>query len=102
MDPLIKRPSISRGTSKTRIREESRRLRGSTVRRDRITGAGRFYEIMNRRAFLVGSAAATAAFAQSEQKSVRTGMIGVGNRGSYLLEAVTAQSVAKVVAVCDN
>jgi myo-inositol 2-dehydrogenase / D-chiro-inositol 1-dehydrogenase len=55
---------------------------------------------MNRRALLLGSAAIGFAQAQPEQK-VRTAMIGVGNRGSYLLEGVMAQPGAKVLALCD-
>jgi len=55
---------------------------------------------MNRRSFLVGSAAAPIALSQAPQ-SINTALIGVGNRGSYLLTAVLAQPVAKVAAVCD-
>jgi predicted dehydrogenase len=57
--------------------------------------------MVNRRAFLLGSAAAAAAAAQSPQQPVGTGMIGVGNRGSYLLQGVLAQPNAKVLALCD-
>ena len=57
--------------------------------------------MINRRALLFGSAAmAASAQAQSEQM-VRTAMIGVGNRGSYLLQGVLAQPDAKVLALCD-
>jgi predicted dehydrogenase len=42
-----------------------------------------------------------AASAQTPSQSVGTGMIGVGNRGSYLLRAVLAQPNAKVLALCD-
>src|SRR5437867_446179 len=56
--------------------------------------------MVNRRIFLLGSAAAAAASAQPSQQ-VGTGMIGVGNRGSYLLQGVLAQPNAKVLAVCD-
>jgi myo-inositol 2-dehydrogenase/D-chiro-inositol 1-dehydrogenase len=55
---------------------------------------------MDRRKFLLASAAAPAAFAQAPQ-SIPTAVIGVGNRGSYLLTAVMAQPVAKVAALCD-
>jgi predicted dehydrogenase len=48
------------------------------------------------------AAAAQAVFAQSASDSVATAMIGVGNRGSYLLKAVMAQPDARVVALCDN
>ncbi len=57
--------------------------------------------MVNRRAFLFGSAAAAAVSAQDSQKSVGTGMIGVGNRGSYLLQAALAQPNAKILALCD-
>jgi myo-inositol 2-dehydrogenase/D-chiro-inositol 1-dehydrogenase len=56
--------------------------------------------MVNRRVFLLGSAAAAAA-AQSAQETAGTGMIGVGGRGSYLLEAAMAQPAAKILAVCD-
>ena len=32
---------------------------------------------------------------------IRTGMIGVGNRGSYLLTMVLSENRAKVMAICD-
>src|ERR1035437_7888684 len=54
---------------------------------------------VNRRFFLFGSALAAHAF-QSE-KPVGTGMIGVGNRGSFLLQGVVRQPNAKVLALCD-
>lgn len=58
---------------------------------------------MNRRHFVVSSAAAAqAVFAQSANDQVATAMIGVGNRGSYLLGAVLKQPDARVVAICDN
>ncbi len=58
---------------------------------------------MNRRNFIISSAAAAqAVFAQSPNDQVNTAMIGVGNRGSYLLEAVMNQPDARVVAICDN
>ena len=52
-----------------------------------------------RRTFLLSSALAAQAF-QSE-KTVGTGMIGVGNRGSFLLQGVLKQPNAKVLALCD-
>jgi predicted dehydrogenase len=55
---------------------------------------------INRRVFLLGSAVAARAY-QSEQP-VGTGLIGVGNRGSFLLQAVLHQPNAKVLAVCDT
>jgi len=54
---------------------------------------------MDRRIFVLGSAASAYAF-QSE-KPVGTGMIGVGNRGSFLLQGVLHQPNAKVIALCD-
>lgn len=52
-----------------------------------------------RRTFLLSSALAAQAF-QSE-KTIGTGMIGVGNRGSFLLQGVLQQPNAKVLALCD-
>ena len=52
---------------------------------------------MDRRAFLVTTGVA---FAQAT--ATPTAVIGVGNRGSYLLDSVLAQPNAKVVALCDN
>lgn len=58
---------------------------------------------MNRRNFVVSSAAAAhAVFAQSPNDQVATAVIGVGNRGSYLLSAILKQPDARVVALCDN
>ena len=58
---------------------------------------------MNRRNFVLTSAAAAqVALAQSANDQVATAMIGIGNRGSYLLKAVMAQPSARVVALCDN
>jgi myo-inositol 2-dehydrogenase / D-chiro-inositol 1-dehydrogenase len=56
--------------------------------------------MVNRRMFLLGSAVA-AASAQTSPHLVGTAMIGVGNRGSFLLEGVLAQPNAKVLALCD-
>src|ERR1051325_9194220 len=57
---------------------------------------------VNRRSFLVASAAAAAqsALGQNGDK-VKTAMIGVGGRGSYLLTGVLEQPDAEVVALCD-
>src|SRR5690349_20731905 len=55
--------------------------------------------MMDRRLFLLG-AAAVASQAQTSQQ-VGTGMIGVGNRGSFLLRNVLEQPNAKVLALCD-
>src|ERR1022692_4140879 len=54
---------------------------------------------IDRRFFLLGSALTAHAF-QSE-KAVNTAMIGVGNRGSFLLQGVLKQPNAKVLALCD-
>jgi predicted dehydrogenase len=58
---------------------------------------------MERRHFLmgVGGAASHAVFAQTTEKEITTGMIGVGNRGSYVMKGVMAQPNVKVTAVCD-
>lgn len=57
---------------------------------------------MNRRHFLITSgAAAHSVFGQAPSNQVPTALIGVGNRGSYLLTGVMAQSNARVVALCD-
>jgi predicted dehydrogenase len=57
---------------------------------------------MNRRHFLMGSAlAAQATFAQSTEDRIGTAVIGVGNRGSYLLKGVLEQPNAKVIALSD-
>ena len=54
---------------------------------------------LNRRTFLLGSAVAAHAF--QTDKMVGTGMIGVGNRGSFLLQGVLRQPNAKVLALSD-
>src|ERR1700722_7293958 len=54
---------------------------------------------LDRRFFLLGSALAAQAF-QSE-KIVNPARLGVGNRGSFLLEGVLRQPNAKVLALCD-
>jgi predicted dehydrogenase len=55
----------------------------------------------NRRFFLFSSAvAAQSVLAQSEAR-IATAVIGVGNRGSHLLQGVLQQPNAKVAAVCD-
>lgn len=54
---------------------------------------------MNRRDLLLSGAALSAAAAQDAP--VSTAVIGVGNRGSSLLEGVIAQTNAKVAGVCD-
>ncbi|HXB75345.1 MAG TPA: Gfo/Idh/MocA family oxidoreductase [Candidatus Acidoferrales bacterium] len=54
---------------------------------------------VDRRFFLIGSALSAQAF-QSE-KPVNTAMIGIGGRGSFLLQGVLRQPNAKVLALCD-
>lgn len=57
---------------------------------------------MDRRHFILGSAAAAqAAFAQETATRVNTAMIGTGNRGSFVLRGVLEQPNAKVIAICD-
>ncbi len=57
---------------------------------------------VNRRVFLLGSAvAANAMQSDNSARKVATAMIGTGNRGSFLLQAVLHQPDAKVVALCD-
>ena len=60
----------------------------------------------NRRHFLMGSVAGApllrhSAFGQAASEAIGTGIIGAGNRGSYLLKMVLDQPGAKVVVVCD-
>jgi myo-inositol 2-dehydrogenase/D-chiro-inositol 1-dehydrogenase len=55
---------------------------------------------VDRRLFLLGTTAAAAQAFQADT-TVNTAMIGVGNRGSFLLQAVLHQPNAKVVALCD-
>ena len=58
---------------------------------------------MDRRNFVISTAAAAqTVLAQAVNDKVGTAMIGVGNRGSYLLKAVLSQPDARVVALCDN
>src|SRR5579872_2060029 len=55
---------------------------------------------LDRRLFLLGATAAAAKGFQADT-TVNTAMIGVGNRGSFLLQAVLHQPNAKVLALCD-
>jgi myo-inositol 2-dehydrogenase/D-chiro-inositol 1-dehydrogenase len=55
---------------------------------------------LDRRLFVLGATAAAAQGFQADA-TVNTAMIGVGNRGSFLLSAVLHQPNAKVVALCD-
>jgi predicted dehydrogenase len=56
---------------------------------------------LQRRAIILGTAAAGMMKA-NQSEPVTTAVIGTGNRGSYLLSGVLAQTNAKVAAVCDN
>jgi myo-inositol 2-dehydrogenase/D-chiro-inositol 1-dehydrogenase len=56
--------------------------------------------MVNRRMFLLGSAVA-AASGQTSQQFIGTAMIGIGNRGSSLLQGVLRQPNTKVLALCD-
>ena len=60
-------------------------------------------ENRERRKFLIGSAAALMASsaATAAEREVRTGMIGIGKRGSNLLGQVLQQPNVKVTAICD-
>lgn len=59
---------------------------------------------LNRRYFLAGSAAAaqSAVLGQTNAPRIPTAMIGVGNRGSYVLQGVLEQPNASVAALCDT
>src|SRR5258708_6772909 len=59
---------------------------------------------MQRRLFFFGALAvplAQRSNAQSSEDPIGTGMVGVGNRGSYLLRTVLQQPGVKVTALCD-
>ncbi|MBI3207634.1 MAG: Gfo/Idh/MocA family oxidoreductase [Candidatus Solibacter usitatus] len=56
---------------------------------------------MNRRTFFVSAATAAASQLSHAQERQNTGMIGVGNRGSHLLQGVMQQPDAKVAMICD-
>jgi predicted dehydrogenase len=57
---------------------------------------------MERRSFILGSAAAAQAiFRQGVGDRIGTVVIGTGNRGAYLVKGVLEQPGAKVVALCD-
>jgi predicted dehydrogenase len=57
-----------------------------------------------RREFLLGSAAALITSAQSAvpEREVRTGIVGIGKRGSNLLAQVLQQPAVKLTAICDT
>ncbi|MBK5294341.1 MAG: Gfo/Idh/MocA family oxidoreductase [Acidobacteriia bacterium] len=57
---------------------------------------------LQRRTFLLGSAAAGGLASAQSADRIPTAVIGTGNRGSYLLSGVLEQPNAKVAAVCDN
>src|SRR6266540_2949104 len=54
---------------------------------------------LNRRTFFMGVTGA--AMLRGQSGAVTAGMIGTGNRGSYLLRQVLEQQDVKVAAVCD-
>ncbi len=56
---------------------------------------------MQRRHFLVATAASLRALARQEQATVRAGFIGTGNRGFYLMRAFMSLPGARVTALCD-
>jgi myo-inositol 2-dehydrogenase / D-chiro-inositol 1-dehydrogenase len=56
---------------------------------------------MNRRHFLVGSAVLSAQRTAYPQPPLGVGMIGTGNRGSFVLQGVVSQPGVKVNALCD-
>lgn len=56
--------------------------------------------MVNRRMFLLGSAVA-AASGQTPEQRIGTASIGIGGRGSYLLQGVLGQPNTKVLALCD-
>ena len=57
---------------------------------------------VDRRSFFLATAAAAAQSARAQDSAkVRTAMIGVGGRGSFLLGGVLEQPNAEVVALCD-
>lgn len=56
---------------------------------------------LNRRHFLLGSAAAVHAASAQSGERLNTAVIGTGNRGSHLLQGVIEQPNAKVAALCD-
>lgn len=55
----------------------------------------------SRRAFFLGAAPLLANRAGAADEPVGAGMIGIGNRGSYLLKVVLEEPRARVAAVCD-
>ncbi len=54
-----------------------------------------------RRSFLTAPAAAAVLGAQSPKDTINVAMVGVGNRGSFLLSKMLKVAGARVVAVCD-
>lgn len=57
---------------------------------------------INRRHFLLGSAAAASTAAAQPAEKIQTAVIGTGNRGAHLLRGVLEQPGARVVALCDT
>lgn len=56
---------------------------------------------MDRRRFLIGSAALLASRARAQTDTINTGFIGTGSRGKGLLRSVLRQPGVKVTAICD-
>src|SRR3982751_5956031 len=60
--------------------------------------------LVNRRVFLGTAAAAISASStpvKAQEKTIRTAMIGTGNRGAWVLKEILNQPGVKVVALCD-
>lgn len=55
----------------------------------------------SRREFMIASALSPMGFSQSANDAIGVGMIGTGNRGSYVMTGVMQQPGARVAAVCD-
>jgi predicted dehydrogenase len=56
---------------------------------------------LRRRFFVLGSALLPVAVSAQSGSRVNTGMIGIGGRGSYLLQTVLEEPEAKITALCD-
>ena len=76
------------------------------VRAGPAEGLGRMggEKLVNRRVFLgtaAGAISASSIPARAEEKTIRTAMIGTGNRGGWVLKEIVKQPGVKVVALCD-
>src|ERR1044071_2113745 len=76
-----------------------RRLARAVPKRDG-EGVG---EMMNRRELLSGvvTLASTGVRAATDEREVRTAMVGIGHRGTSLLGQVMKQERVRVTAICD-